>query len=129
MPYYAIMSVRCFSDITSGSVHLAVCWIDQSSSLPIGSKCCLISHHSFRWTLPLPLERQIFKWLVMANRTHTWWHNITPLTFLQCHTTLTLHECRMTLTFHAFPFVSTDTTYHLHFPYLTALCVRAKHLH
>ena len=25
-------------------------------------------------------KRQIFKGLVMGNHTHSWWHNITPLT-------------------------------------------------
>ena len=31
-PFYR--SFLCFSDITSGSVHLDVCWIDQSTRLP-----------------------------------------------------------------------------------------------
>ncbi|CAL8352726.1 unnamed protein product [Gadus morhua 'NCC'] len=35
-----------------------------------------------RWTLPLVIKHwkgMIFKRLVTANHTHTWWHHITPL--------------------------------------------------
>ena len=56
-PLKKISLFLCFSDITSGSVHLAVWWIDQSTNLPSG------------------LDR-FLKQLVMANHTHACWHNI-----------------------------------------------------
>ena len=57
------------------SFHLDLFLIDQSTSLPPGlpayhldcSKCCSSIHHTSS------------KRLVMANHTHTWWHNITSL--------------------------------------------------
>ena len=57
---------------THYSVHLDVCWIDQSTSLPSG--LLLIYHHTSRWTLPLVTslkhrKRLLFKQLVMAYHT------------------------------------------------------------
>jgi hypothetical protein len=36
----------CFSDITSRRVHLDVCWIDQSNSLPSGLQQMLLFYPS-----------------------------------------------------------------------------------
>ena len=68
-----------FPVFMSGHVHLDVCCIDQCTSLPNGL-CCLSIHHISNDVMSLKhRKRQISKWLVMANHTHTPWHNITPL--------------------------------------------------
>ena len=69
------------SEITSGRVHLDVCWVDQCTSLPSGLTQMLliypsIHHTHSKWTLPLGMslrhrKRQIFQGLVMANLRHS----------------------------------------------------------
>ena len=51
---------------------------------PLGRLVDWSIQHTSRWTSPLlmslkPRNMQIFNRLVTANHTHTWWHNITPL--------------------------------------------------
>jgi len=72
------------SDLTSGNVHLW--WLDQSTSLPSGlyRQVNRSSQRTSRWTFPLVMSLDgshmaIVKRLAMANHTHTWWHNMSPL--------------------------------------------------
>ena len=67
-----------FENLTSGRVHLDVCWIDQSyPAYPVDcSERC-----SSRWTRPLVMseEAEFAKRLVTAVHTDTRWCNVTPL--------------------------------------------------
>ena len=38
-----------------------------------------------------------FKLFIMANHTHTWWHNITPLSSIYCHETFDWFELKSLL--------------------------------
>ena len=67
----------CFSDITSGRVRPDVCWIEQVDQPAqwTAAHPALLSQHTCSMTRPL----QHIKRLVVANHTHTWRPNITPL--------------------------------------------------
>ena len=47
------------SDITSGRVHLDVCWIDLPASPMDCSKRCSSIHHTSSWTRPLVMSDEV----------------------------------------------------------------------
>jgi len=77
------------SDITSGNIHLDVCWLDQFTCRysPLGRLVVWSCNNTSRWTFPLVMSLDgshmaIDSRLTMANHAHTWWHNMSPLMLL-----------------------------------------------
>ena len=60
------------SDITSGRVHLDLCCIDQVGLPAYPVDCSKVAHLS---VIHLGGHAHLWRWLVMANHTHTWWYN------------------------------------------------------
>ena len=79
-----------------GSVHLDVCLIDQSTSLPSGLKQTLLLYPSNMVDTPTcdVIRGRFFKTACKANHTHTWWHVMRPLRKPSQKRRQALFQCR-----------------------------------